>query len=196
MNTIAYYDTNAKAFYDRTIGTDMSLMYEKFLKFLPDNVHILDAGCGVGRDSKFFLNAGHEITAFDASTEMVKYSTKELGKQTLQLRFQDLNFEEGFDGVWANASLIHVPYEETKDVYTRLHKALKPEGIFYGSYKYGKGHMSVEGREFYNMTEASILPYIEGLFEIIEINQTEDTRSQIAPSPDKAWLNFIAKKRG
>lgn len=196
MNTIAYYNTNAQAFYDRTIGTDMSLMYEKFLNFLPDNAHILDAGCGVGRDSKFFLKVGYEVTAFDASAEMVKYSTKELEKPILQLRFQDLNFEEKFEGVWANASLIHIPYKETKDVYARIHKALKPRGIFYGSYKYGKEHMSVSGREFYNMTEASILPYLKDLFEVIEISQTEDTRSQVAPSPDKAWLNFIVKKRG
>jgi SAM-dependent methyltransferase len=125
---------------------------------------------------------------------MVRYSTKEIGKQTLQLRFQDLNFEETFDGVWANASLIHIPYEETKNVYVRIYKALKPGGVFYGSYKYGKGHMSVSGREFYNMTEASILPYFENLFEVIKISKTEDTRSQVAPSPDKAWLNFIVKK--
>jgi hypothetical protein len=54
MTTITYYDINAQFFYDRTIGTDMSLMYREFLKFLPDNAHILDAGCGVGRDAKFF----------------------------------------------------------------------------------------------------------------------------------------------
>ncbi len=195
MNTIAYYNTNAKSFYDRTIGTDMPPMYVKFLNLLPNKAHILDAGCGVGRDSKFFLKLGHDITAFDASIEMVKFSTKELGKQTLQLRFQDLNFKEMFDGVWANASLLHVPYQETKDIYTRIYNALKPGGIFYGSYKYGEGHMSVKGREFYNMNETTILPYIKGLFEIIEICQTEDTRSQVAPSPDKAWLNFIVRKK-
>ena len=194
MNTINYYDANAQSFYDRTIGTDMSHMYTKFLNLLPNKACILDAGCGSGRDSKFFLKLGHEITAFDASTEMVKFSTKEVGKQTLQLRFQDLNFKQEFGGVWANASLIHAPYEETKDVYTRIYNALKPGGIFYGSYKYGVEHMSVEGREFYNMTETTILPYLKGLFEVIEICKTEDTRSQVAPSPDKAWLNFIVRK--
>lgn len=196
MNSIAYYNDNAQSFYDRTINTDMSHFHAKFLNLLPRNAHILDAGCGVGRDSKFFLSQGHEVTAFDASSEMVKYSTKELGKQTLLLKFQDLNSKQEFDGVWANASLIHVPHQETKDVHTRIYTALKPRGIFYGSYKYGNGHMSVEGREFYNMTEMSILPYLESLFEVIEISRTADTRSQVASSPDKAWLNFIVRKQG
>ena len=195
MSTISYYNKNAQSFYDRTIGTDMSHIQTKFLSFLPSKAHILDAGCGVGRDSKYFLHQSYEITAFDASSEMVKYATKELDKQVLHLRFQDLNFEKKFDGVWANASLLHVPYQETRDICTRIYNALKPWGIFYASYKYGDGHMSVEGREFYNMTEVTILPYLKDLFEIIKISQTADTRSQVVPSPNKSWLNFIVRKR-
>ncbi len=195
MNTIDYYNTNAQSFYERTVDINMSGLHTKFLTLLPSKAHILDAGCGIGRDSKFFLKEGYDITAFDASTEMVKYSTRELGKQTLLLKFQDLNFKQEFEGVWANLSLMHVSYEETKDAYTRIYNALKPGGIFYGSYKYGAGYMSVKGREFYNMNEATILPYLKDQFEIIEICKTDDTRSQFAPSPDKAFLNFIARKK-
>lgn len=196
MNTIAYYNANAKTFYDRTINADLSHFHAKFLNLLPQKAHILDAGCGSGRDTKYFQSQGHNVTAFDASEEMIRLSTKETNQQILHLHFQDLNFQKEFDGVWANASLLHVPYEETKDVYSRIYDTLKSEGIFYASYKYGKGQMSVEGRDFYNMTETTVLPYLEDLFEIIEICQMADVRSQVAPSPDKAWLSFIAKKRG
>jgi SAM-dependent methyltransferase len=194
MNTIAYYNANAQSFYERTINTDLSHFHTKFLDFLPEKAHILDAGCGSGRDTKYFQSQEHTVTAFDASEEMVRISTKETNQQTKLLKFQSLNFKEEFDGVWANASLLHIPYEEIQDVYGRIYNALKPGGIFYGSYKYGEGHMSVKGREFYNMNEETVLPYLEDLFEVIEICQTEDTRSQVAPSPDNAWLNFIVRK--
>lgn len=194
MSTIAYYNINAQSFYDRTINADLSHFHTKFLDFLPEKAHVLDAGCGSGRDAKYFQSQGYNVTAFDASEEMVRLSTKETNQPTLHLHFQDLTFKEVFDGVWANASLLHVPYLETKKIYTNIYNALKPGGIFYASYKYGERHMSVEGREFYNMTEATILPYLEGLFEIIEISQMADVRSQVAPSPDNAWLNFIVRK--
>ncbi|MCE2717042.1 MAG: class I SAM-dependent methyltransferase [Pseudomonadota bacterium] len=136
MSTLSYYNAKALDFYDRTINTDMSHVYKKFLQHLPKGAHILDAGCGSGRDSKYFLSKGYEITAFDGSQEMVLLAEKELGKSVLHMLFQDLNFEEKFDGVWACASLLHIPYEETKDVYKRIHNALKPNGVFYASYKH------------------------------------------------------------
>lgn len=65
---------------------------------LPKNAHILDAGCGSGRDAKYFQSQGHNVTAFDASEEMIKLSTKETNQQTLHLHFQDLDFKQEFDG--------------------------------------------------------------------------------------------------
>jgi 2-polyprenyl-3-methyl-5-hydroxy-6-metoxy-1,4-benzoquinol methylase len=85
--TISYYENNAKTFHDRTINVDMLENYQAFLKHLPNNGHILDAGCGVGRDAKFFLKCGYNVTAFDASKEMVKMTTKETGLKALQLTF-------------------------------------------------------------------------------------------------------------
>lgn len=193
MNTVSYYNTNAQSFYDRTINTDMSHAYTKFLKFLPKNADILDAGCGSGRDSKYFSSQEYNVTAFDGSTEMVKYATKELEKPVLHMRFQDLDFREKFDGVWACASLLHVPYEETKDVYAKIHKALKPSGIFYASYKYGNSYMHADNRDFYNMDKITVLPYFKDLFDVIEIWETA-ARNNVAPSPSNTWLNFIVKK--
>ena len=54
MDSIGYYDKNAKDFHDRTIHADVQELYEKFLEHLPLHGRILDAGCGVGRDAKFF----------------------------------------------------------------------------------------------------------------------------------------------
>jgi ubiquinone/menaquinone biosynthesis C-methylase UbiE len=57
MSSIGYYDKNSKDFYDRTINIDVQDLYKRFLKYIPQGGRILDTGCGVGRDSKFFVSS-------------------------------------------------------------------------------------------------------------------------------------------
>ncbi len=194
MSSISYYDKNSQEFFDRTINADVQDLYQKFLKYVPKEGRILDAGCGVGRDSRFFLSKGYDVLAFDGSQEMVKITSNLLGKEALHMLFQDMNFSNEFDAVWANASLLHVPYENLRGVIEGFHKALLPSGILYASFKYGASMRSVEDRFFFDMNEDSIESYIKGLFAPIEIWKSADTRSKIAPSPDKSWLNFIARR--
>lgn len=194
MSSISYYDKNSQEFFDRTINADVQDLYQKFLKYVPKEGRILDAGCGVGRDSRFFLSKGYDVLAFDGSQEMVKITSNLLGKEALHMLFQDMNFSNEFDAVWANASLLHVPYENLRGVIEGFHKALLPSGILYASFKYGASMRSVEDRFFFDMNEDSIKSYIKGLFAPLEIWKSADTRSKIAPSPDKSWLNFIARR--
>ncbi len=194
MSSISYYDKNAQDFYERTINADVQDLYQKFLKHVPKQGRILDAGCGVGRDSKFFLSKGYEVVAFDGSLEMVKMASNLLGKDALHMFFQDMNFPSEFDAIWANASLLHVPYENLRKVIEGFYKALLPSGILYASFKYGTLMREVEDRFFFDMNKASIEPYLQGLFNPLEIWKSADTRSKVAPSPDKSWLNFIARR--
>lgn len=194
MHSIRYYDQNAQDFYDRTIQADVQDLYERFLKHLPQQGRILDAGCGGGRDSRFFLSKGYEVVAFDGSLEMVKRASMLLGKEVLHLFFQDIAFSNEFTAVWANASLLHVPYEDLRGVMERFHKALLPSGILFASFKYGTSRRETKDRLFFDMDESTIRPYLEGMFEIVDMWKSADTRSQVAPSPDKSWLNFIARR--
>jgi SAM-dependent methyltransferase len=192
MDSIAYYDKNSQAFLERTIHADVQAEHRKFLKLVPKGGRILDAGCGVGRDSKYFLSQGHEVVSFDASIEMVKLTSNLLGKKALHLLFQEMQFSNEFDAVWANASLLHVPYEGLREVLQLLHKALLPSGIFYASFKYGNSMRQADDRLFSDMDETKIEPYFQGLFQPLEIWKSADTRSP-APSPDKSWLKVIAR---
>ncbi|MCI0382409.1 MAG: class I SAM-dependent methyltransferase [Chlamydiae bacterium] len=194
MSSISYYDKNSQDFHDRTINADVQDLYQKFLKHVPKQGRILDAGCGVGRDSKFFLSKGYEVLPFDGSLEMVKLTSNLLGKDALHMLFQDIHFSSEFDAVWVNASLLHVPYENLREVIEGFHKALLLSGILYASFKYGTSMRQTEDRIFFDMDEASIEPYLKGLFVPLEIWKSADTRSTVAPSPDKSWLNFIARR--
>lgn len=194
IDSISYYDKNSKDFHDRTINADMQELYQKILKHLPKQARILDAGCGVGRDSKFLLSKGYDVVSFDGSLEMVEMASNHLGKNVLHMLFQDINFSNEFDAIWANASLLHTPYKNLRGVLRGFHKALLPSGILFASFKYGTSMRQVEDRSFFDMDEASIEPYLRGLFQPLEIWKSADTRSKVAPSPDKSWLNFIARR--
>ena len=72
------------------------------------NGHILDAGCGSGRDSKAFQELGYAVSAFDASEEICRFATEYLGQEVQCRRFEDVIEENCYDGIWASASLLHV----------------------------------------------------------------------------------------
>jgi len=190
--TEEYYEKQAQAFFDNTLSSKVAPHRERFLRHLPKGTHILDAGCGSGRDTLAFLQDGYEVVSFDASKELVKLSTQLTGQTTLQLRFQEIDFSNQFDGIWASASLIHVPYDELREVLERLQCALKDGGILYASLKKGDHMREADGREFYDHNQEKLQPFIEGLFEQKEEWYNEDTN--IVASSEKLWYHVLLKK--
>ncbi|MFV1975806.1 MAG: class I SAM-dependent methyltransferase [Candidatus Scalindua sp.] len=187
---IDYYEQNAREFFQATYCVDLSSLYDDFLKFLPCNSNILDVGCGSGRDSKAFLGLGYRVLAIDASPAIAKLAEKYIQQPVEICRAQDISYVQQFDGIWACASLLHVPRCDLSDTLQRLLKALKPDGILYVSFKYGSNEYERDGRHFTNMNEAElarILTNING-FREIKTWITEDFR------PDRLnenWLNIL-----
>ncbi len=135
---IDYYNENAESFFNGTVNADMSFWRDKFESFIPDGGRILDAGCGSGRDSKAFRQHGFSIGAFDASREICKRASELLGENVWQMKFDEMSFDEEFDGVWACASLLHVPADDLGVIMKKIHKALKPQGKAYVLFEYGE----------------------------------------------------------
>src|SRR5690348_11531546 len=100
-----FYRQNARAYAAETLGVDMGTLYEPFLALLPAGGHILDAGCGSGRDAREFKRQGYHVTAIDASPELARLASETTGEPVRVLRFEEMMYEAEFDGVWACASL-------------------------------------------------------------------------------------------
>lgn len=191
-NNIEFYNVNAASFVEGTLKADMSQWRDKFESYVTDGGRVLDAGCGSGRDSRAFKQHGFSVVAFDASREMCKAASELLGQEVWQMKFQEIAFDEEFDGIWACASLLHVSYEELPDVLGKLHKALKPKGVIYASFKYGDGKVVKGERTFSNLTEATAQKlFIEAGFEVVECEISQDVREG---RRDEKWVNVIAKK--
>ena len=140
----------------------------KIISLLPEHAHVLDAGCGSGRDSKAFLDSGFLVTAFDASREMRKRASEYLGQEVLDMRFQEIAFKNEFDGIWACASLLYVPMDQLPETMKKLNASLKDGGIIYASFKYGDGTKMRGERKFSDFNEVSIVPLFEDAgFEIM-----------------------------
>ncbi|MDO5815837.1 MAG: class I SAM-dependent methyltransferase [Methanobrevibacter sp.] len=186
-----YYDKNAQEFFDGTVDADMSSHHEKFLELIPENGSILDAGCGSGRDTKIFKTLGYNVTAIDGSAEMCRLASKFSGANVKHMQFQEIEFTNEFDGIWASASLLHVPSDELDLVLSKLKKSLKKKGILYASFKYGDFEGNRNGRYFNDLTESAAIELFEkNDFKVIETWITNDAR------PDREtekWTNILLK---
>ena len=187
-----YYDLNAQEFFDGTVNADMSSHHEEFLNLIPKNGTILDAGCGSGRDTLMFKSLGFSVTAIDGSGEMCRLASDYTGQNVLHMQFQEIKFNQEFDGIWASASLLHVPGSELEMVLTRLRDALKDNGILYASFKYGDFEGVRNGRYFNDLTEdTSVEIFQKCNFDIIKTWVSDDARPD---RQDEKWVNILVKK--
>ena len=127
-HTNQYYEQFAAEFFGSTVGVDMAAIHQRFLAHLKPGAHILDAGCGSGRDAKAFAVAGFKVTAFDASAELARLASAHCGFEVAVRRFEDIDEAEAFDGIWCCASLLHVPLSAIPTTLDRLWCALRPGG--------------------------------------------------------------------
>lgn len=193
MSTLTFYQNNAKEYAAETAAVDFSATQERFLQYLPKGSHILDFGCGSGRDSRYFLERGYRVMATDGCAEFVVLASAYTGLKVKQMLFGELSAVDEFDGVWACASILHLPKDELADVLHKICISLKVGGYFYTSFKYGSFEGEINGRYFTYLTEDSLAELLLDVPElcIVEHWVSGDVR---AGREDEKWLNVIMRK--
>ena len=188
--SIANYEDQAQDFFCETASIDLSPLYARFLPFVPAGGHILDVGCGSGRDVRAFRANGYRVTGFDPSPTLARLATAHCGLQVQVMRVQDIDWHRQFDGIWACASLLHVSVTELPEVLRRLAAALKPGGVLYTSFKYGQGEREHGGRNFTDLDEeglAALLRAVPGFREL----ETWTTADRRPGRENEMWLNTL-----
>jgi 2-polyprenyl-3-methyl-5-hydroxy-6-metoxy-1,4-benzoquinol methylase len=170
----------------------MEKLRKHFTDLLPTGGRILDAGCGSGRDTKAFLDGGYMVEAFDASQNLARLASDFSGIDVACTTFADYETEEPFDGIWACASLLHVPRAELPATLRNLGLALLPRGILYASFKLGTAERHVGNRYFNDMTQESFSSLLELTPRLTskEYWITEDSR----PEREEQWLNALVRR--
>ena len=149
--TVAHYERSADDFWAGTRAHDVSQNRNALLSHLEGEgpFALLDLGCGPGRDLHALAALGHEVVGLDGSPTFCEMARRHSGCEVWQQDFVRLALPpQRFDGVFANASLFHVPSRELPRVLADLHQALRPRGVFFASNPRGQDEEGFQGDRY------------------------------------------------
>ncbi len=191
--TLDFYDQNAEEFASGTLLADMKDSRSRFTACLPSGALILDFGCGAGRDTKAFLDAGFQTEASDGSEELCTLASAYTGIQVKRMLFSELDACERYDGIWACATILHLTREELTEVIAKIETALKHGGILYASFKYGDYEGMRNGRFFTDFTEGTLTAFWKQFssLPLFDIWISQDVRSD---RKERKWINLLARR--
>ena len=193
--TLAHYDNSADSFWHGTKDHDVSQNIKALLQALPKDraLDILDFGCGPGRDVHAFKVLGHNPVGLDGSKSFCEMARKHSGCPVLHQQFLSLDLQENsFDGVFANASMFHVPSKELPRVLLELHTALRPNGILFTSNPRGNAE-GWNGQRYghYMELEDSKVFLEKAGFKIVH----HYYRPEGKPINQQPWLAIVSKAK-
>ena len=191
--TLDYYNENANAFVADTVSVDFRQTQNKFLNRFESGAYILDFGCGSGRDTKYFLEAGLRVDATDGSEELCRIAGEYTGIEVKQMLFQELNSLEIYDGIWACSSILHLSKKELRYVFGKMVAALKENGIVYTSFKYGEYEGQRNGRYFTDFTIELFTDFLQDI-EHISLEEYWITGDIRLGRGEEKWLNLMLQK--
>ena len=151
--TSSFYADNAAVYAARERNLPRRRL-DAFLDALPVGAPILELGCGGGQDAAYMLSRGFDVPPTDGSAELAREAEKRIGRPVRIMRFETLDSEGAFDGIWAEASLLHAPRSTLPDIFDRIHRALKTGGILHASFKAGEAEGHDKFGRYYNYPSA------------------------------------------
>ncbi|WP_306153716.1 bifunctional 2-polyprenyl-6-hydroxyphenol methylase/3-demethylubiquinol 3-O-methyltransferase UbiG [Roseovarius sp. MMSF_3281] len=190
--TLAYYGRAAGDYAERTAHLDEDPALEAFIAALPKGARVLDLGCGPGVMAARMAAEGFAVLATDAVPEMVKMAGAHPGVEARVARFDDIDGEAEFDGVWANFSLLHAPRGDLPGHLAAIHRALRPGGLFHIGMKLGDGEKRDElGRLYTFVTEDELRGLLHDTgFGVVETTQGREAGMTGVPED---WITILAK---
>ena len=190
--TASFYTDNAAIYAARERRLPRQRL-DAFLAALPARATILELGCGGGHDAAYMMSRGFDVTPTDGSAELAREAEKRLGRPVRVMRFEALDATEIFDGIWAEASLLHVPRSALPDIFDRILRALKTGGIFHASFKAGEAEGHDKFGRYYNYPSAVWLEAMLSARGWKNITMTEADGGGFDGEPTR-WLYVKAQK--
>jgi SAM-dependent methyltransferase len=159
----------------------------------PPPLVLLDLGCGPGRDLSYFRSLGHEAIGLDGTASFVEMARQATGCQVLHQSFLALCLPAArFHGIFANASLFHVPTQELPRVLRELRDALVDDGVLFSSNPHGQDTEGFAGARYaaYHTLETWRAHVTAAGFTEIE----HYYRPEGKPRGEQPWLATVWRK--
>ena len=187
--TQRYYSDNAEEYFRETVNSFVTQAAEKFLSHIPPKGRILDCGCGSGRDTKYFLDNGYDTDAIDINPELCILASHYTGHPVLCMDYNALDKREAYDGIWAQASLLHERRENLPELFSILARALTKNGVLYCSFREGEKDGREGERWYTNMTEEGIKSILPTSLSPLNVWYSNDVR----PGFSLRWINILLR---
>ena len=189
--TLSWYRENAIQYAEETRNSLVLDALWEFLSRIKEGGTILDYGSGSGRDSAYFINKGFSVDSLDGSAEMKAQAERLFGIKVKLSSFLSLEEKEKYDGIWAQASILHLEEHDLRVALTLIERALKRDGVFYSSFRKGEEDGYENGRWYTNMTERRFLSFLPASLYVEKIWESQDVR----PGVSRTWLSIICRKK-
>ena len=189
--TLSWYRDNAIQYAEETRTSLVLDALWEFLSRMKEGGTILDYGSGSGRDSAYFLDKGFSVDSLDGSAEMKAQAERLFGIKVKLASFLSLEEKEKYDGIWAQASILHLEEHDLRVALTLIERALKRDGVFYSSFRKGEGDGYENGRWYTNMTERRFLSFLPASLYVEKIWESQDVR----PGVSRTWMSIICRKK-
>ena len=189
--TLSWYRENAIQYAEETRNSLVLDALWEFLSRMKEGGTILDYGSGSGRDSAYVLDKGFSVDSLDGSAEMKAQAERLFGIKVKLSSFLSLEEKDKYDGIWAQASILHLEEHDLRVALTLIERALKRDGVFYSSVRKGEGDGYEKGRWYTNMTERRFLSFLPASLYVEKIWESQDVR----PGVSRTWLSIICRKK-
>lgn len=189
--TLSWYRDNAIQYAEETRNSLVLDALWEFLSRMKEGGTILDYGSGSGRDSAYFLDKGFSVDSLDGSAEMKAQAERLFGIKVKLASFLSLEEKDKYDGIWAQASILHLEEHDLRVALTLIERALKRDGVFYSSFRKGEEDGYENGRWYTNMTEGRFLSFLPASLYVEKIWESQDVR----PGVSRTWLSIICRKK-
>jgi SAM-dependent methyltransferase len=188
--TQRYYSDNAEEYFRETVNSFVPRAAEEFLSHIPPKGRILDCGSGSGRDTKYFLDNGYDTDAIDINPELCRIASEYTNHPVVCMDYNALDRTEAYDGIWAQASLLHERRENLPPLFSILARALRKGGVLYCSFREGEKDGREGERWYTNMTEESIKSLLPTSLSPLNVWYSNDVR----PGFSHRWINLLLSK--
>ena len=192
--TIEYFNEKAQKCFDDAFTITERSNQDHFLSLLKPGASILDFGCGSGRDTAYFREKGFDVTPTDGSEGMCRLASEYLHSPVRLLEFNELDDVNLYDGIYASASIMHLEYEKVLEVFPKMIRALKDNGIIYVSFKYGEEDGFL-GKRYYCYMNEERFAKMMSQFDELEIVEQGIFGNEHPGQVDFRWLYAILKKK-
>ena len=189
--TLSWYIENAIQYAEETRNSLVLDALWEFLSRMKEGGTILDYGSGSGRDSAYFINKGFSVDSLDGSAEMKAQAERLFGIKVKLASFLSLEEKDKYDGIWAQASILHLEEHDLRVALTLIERSLKRDGVFYSSFRKGEEDGYENGRWYTNMTERRFLSFLPASLYVEKIWESQDVR----PGVSRTWLSIICRKK-